>query len=108
MGSALGLTLANAFFVYFEKNWLQNCLSDFEPYYYRQHTDDIFILFTSPHYLEGFRNFLNGGHAKISLTIESEKQKKKKMSGIMKVIDERETQRKTKSKDRKERGRQKL
>ena len=78
MGSPLGLTLANAFFVYFEKNWLQNCLSDFEPYYYRQHTDDIFILFTSPHYLEGFRNFLNGGHAKISLTIESEKLKKKK------------------------------
>ena len=101
MGSPLGLTLANAFFVYFEKNWLQNCLSDFEPYFYRQHTDGIFVLFTSPHYLEVFRNFLNGGHANISLTIESEKQKKK-MSGIMKVIDERETQTKTKNKDRKE------
>ena len=33
---------------------------------------------------------------------------KKKKSEIMKVIDERETQPKTKNKDRKERGRQKL
>ena len=33
MGSPLGLTLANAFLVHFEKNWLQNCPSDFKPHY---------------------------------------------------------------------------
>ena len=46
MGSPLGLTLVNAFLVYFEKNWLQNCLSHFKPYYYQCYVDDIFVLFT--------------------------------------------------------------
>ena len=31
MGSPLGPTLANAFLVLFEKNWRQNCPSDFKP-----------------------------------------------------------------------------
>ena len=35
MGSPLGLTLANAFLVHFEKNWLQNCPCDFKPHYCR-------------------------------------------------------------------------
>ena len=73
MGSPLGPTLANAFFVHFEKNLLQNCPSEFEPYYYWRYTDDIFVLFTSPQHLEAFRNFLNGRHASMSLTIESGK-----------------------------------
>ena len=60
MGSPLGPTLANAFLVYLENNWLQNCPSDFEPHYYRRYIDDIFVLFTSPEHLEGFGNFLNG------------------------------------------------
>ena len=46
MGSPLGPTLANAFLVHFEKNWLQNCLSDHNPHYYRWYVDDIFVLFT--------------------------------------------------------------
>ena len=33
MGWPLGPTLAEAFPVHFEKNWLQNCPSDFKPYY---------------------------------------------------------------------------
>ena len=74
MSSPLGPTLANAFLVHFEKNWLQNCPSDFKPYYYRRYVDDIFVLFTSPQYLEAFQNFLNGRHANISFKIESEKQ----------------------------------
>ena len=45
MGSPLGLTLANAFFIYFRKNWVQNCPTDFKPHYYRRHVDDIFVLF---------------------------------------------------------------
>ena len=35
MGSPVGSTLANAFLVHFEKNWLQHCPSDFKPYYYQ-------------------------------------------------------------------------
>ena len=68
------LKLANVFLVHFEKNWLQDCPSDFKPYYYRRHVNNIFVLFTSPQYLEAFRNFLNGRHANMSFTIESEKQ----------------------------------
>ena len=33
VGSPIGPTLANAFLVYFEKNWLQICPSDFKPHY---------------------------------------------------------------------------
>ena len=55
MGSPLGPTLANAFLVYFEKNWLQNCPSDLKPHYYhRLFVDDIFVLFISPEHLEAF------------------------------------------------------
>ena len=70
-GSPLGPKLANAFLVYFEKNSLQDCLSDFKPHYYRRYVDDIFNLFNSP---EAFRKFLNRRHANMSLTIENGKQ----------------------------------
>ena len=73
MGSPLGLTLANAFLVHFEKNWLQNCPSDLKPCYYRRYVD-IFVLFTSPKHLGAFQNFLNSRQANMSFTIESEKQ----------------------------------
>ena len=74
MDSAFGLTLANTFLVYFEKNWLQNCSSGFKSHYYRRYVDDIFVLFTSLEHLEAFQNFLNGRHANISFRIEDEKQ----------------------------------
>ena len=74
MGSPLGPTLANAFLVHFEKNWLLNYPSHFKPHYYRWDANDIFVLFTSPKHLEAFRNFLNGRHANMSFTIEREKQ----------------------------------
>ena len=48
VGSPLGPTLANTFLVHFEKNWLQNCPSDFKPHDYRQYVNDIFVLFMSP------------------------------------------------------------
>ena len=47
MGSPLGPTLTNAFLVYFEQKWSQNCPSDFKPQYSRWYVDDIFILFNS-------------------------------------------------------------
>ena len=65
--------MANAFLVHFEKNWLQNCPSDFKPHYCWGYVN-IFVLFTSPKHLEAFRNFLNGRHANMSFTIEHEKQ----------------------------------
>ena len=34
---------------------------------------DIFVLFTSPEYLEAFQNFLNGRHANKSFKVENEK-----------------------------------
>ena len=60
--------------LYFEKDWLQNCPSDFKPYYYRRYVDNIFVLLTSPEHLEAFRNFLDGRRADMSFTIENEKQ----------------------------------
>ena len=66
----------DAFLVHVEKNWLQNCSSDFKPHYYRRYVGDIFVLFTSPKYLEAFQNFLNGRHANMSFTIECKKQKR--------------------------------
>ena len=74
MGSSLGLILANTFLVYFEKNWLQNCPSDFKPHSYRRYVDDIFVLFNSPEHLEAFRNFLYGRHTNLSFTTENENQ----------------------------------
>ena len=89
MGSRLGPTLPNAFLLHFEKNWLQNCPSDFKPYYYWRYID-IFVLFTSPQHLEAFQNFLNGRHANISFTIESEKQNRMAFLDV-KIIREDET-----------------
>ena len=34
MGSRLGLTLANAFLVYHEKNWVEHCPLEYRPLYY--------------------------------------------------------------------------
>ena len=74
MGSPLGQTIANAFLVHFEKNWLQNCPSDFESYYYRHYVDDIFVLFTSPQHFEAFQNFVDGQYVNVSFAIERAKQ----------------------------------
>ena len=71
MASPLRPTLVNPFLVYFEKNWLQNCPSDFQPNYYWRYVGDVFVLFK---YLEAFQKFLNGRHAKMSFIIENEKQ----------------------------------
>ena len=46
MGLPLGPTVANTSLAYFEKNWLQNCPSEFKHHYYRRCVDDIFVLLT--------------------------------------------------------------
>ena len=73
-GSPLGPTMANAFLVYFERNWLQNFSSYFKQYYYRRYVDDIFVLFSLLEHLESFLNFLKGLQGSMSFTIEKEKQ----------------------------------
>ena len=60
------------FFVYFEKNWLPVCPSNFKPNYQRRYVDVIFVLFTSPELLEAYRNFLHGRYANMSISIENE------------------------------------
>ena len=69
-GSPLGPTMANAFLVYFERNWLQNFSSYFKQYYYRRYVDDIFVLFSLLEHLESFLNFLKGLQGSMSFTIE--------------------------------------
>ena len=59
MGSPLGLTLANAFLVYHEKNWLEHCPLEYRPLYYRRYFDDIFALFNSAEHLKRFHSYLN-------------------------------------------------
>ena len=88
MGSPLGPTLANAFLVHFEKNWLQNCPSDFKPHYCWGYVN-IFVLFTSPKHLEAFRNFLNGRHANMSFTIEREKQNRMSFLDIAIICEDK-------------------
>ena len=73
MGSPLGPTLANAFLVYHEKNWLEHCPVEYRPSYYRRYVDDIFVLFNSAEHLKRFYSYLNSRHLNISLTIENEK-----------------------------------
>ena len=73
MGFPLGPTLANAFLVYHEKNWLEHCPVEYRPLYYRRYVDDIFVLFNSAENLKRFYSHLNSRHLNISLTIENEK-----------------------------------
>ena len=70
MGSPLGPTLSNVFLCYHEKNWLQNCPSEFKPVIYRRYVDDKFLFFCSKHHIEKFRNYLNRQHKKIKKNLK--------------------------------------
>ena len=76
MGSLLGLSLANAFLSYYEKNWLNNCPQGFESVFYRRYVDNIFILFKSNDHLKYFQDFLNFCHINMSFSMETEKKNK--------------------------------
>ena len=73
MGSPLGPTLANAFPCFYEKKWLEQCLEEFKPVYYRQYVDDIFVLFISQDHLIKFRDYFNKCHPNMNFTFEQEK-----------------------------------
>ena len=72
MGSPLGPTLANAFLCHYEKEWLDNCPSHFEPIVYRRYVDDIFVLFSSKEHLQPFVDCMNKQHRCIKFTSETE------------------------------------
>ena len=71
MGSPLGPTLATAFLCHFEKNWLNECPSQFKPVVYKRYVDDIFVLFKSKEHLKLFVNYMNSKHKNIKFTFET-------------------------------------
>ena len=72
MGSPLGPTLATAFLCHFEKNWLNECPSQFKPVVYKRYVDDIFVLFKSKEHLKLFVNYMNSKHRNIKFIFETE------------------------------------
>lgn len=61
--SPLDLTLANAFLICFERNWLQNCSSGSKPHQYCYYHDfDFFVLFTLVEHLQHFQNIQSQSH----------------------------------------------
>ena len=55
MSSPLGPTLANAFLIYQEKDWLEHCPLEYRPLYYRRYVDNIFVLFNSAEHPKRFQ-----------------------------------------------------
>ena len=72
MGSPLGRTLANAFLCHYQKIWLNECSSQFEPVLYRRYVDHILVLFKSTEHLKLFVNYMNSKHRNIKFTFETE------------------------------------
>ena len=70
MGTPLGATLANGFFVYQKNNRLERCSLKYIPFYYQRYFKVIFAFFNSPEHLKRFQSYLNSCHVNISLTIE--------------------------------------
>ena len=75
MGNPLGPTLANAFLCHLEIKWLDNCLSDFKPIFYRRYVNDTFILFRDPSHIAKFLDYLNSQHNCIKFTFDIEDNK---------------------------------
>ena len=79
MGSPLGPSLANAFLIHHEQNWLDRCPLEYRSLYYRRYVD-IFVLFKSTNHLKRFQSYLNSCHVnvikKMSFTIETEQNNK--------------------------------
>ena len=76
IGSPLGPKLANAFMCHYEKVWLEECPSEFNPTFYRRYVDDIFVTFSSSSHVEPFLRYLNSQHNSISFTCEEESDNK--------------------------------
>ena len=70
MGSPLDPILANIFLSHHEKNWLNKCLIEFKPSFYRRYVDDIFVLFESLESSHSFREYMSSKHQNINFTVE--------------------------------------
>ena len=81
MGLHLGPTSANAFLCHYEKTWLNECPSPFEPTVCRRYVDDFFVRFKSEEHLKLFVNYMNSKHKNIKFTFENED------SSISSVLD---------------------
>ena len=75
MGSALETFPANAFFSYYEKNWLNNC-PRLKLVFDRLYLDDIFILFKSNDHLKCFQYLLNSCHINMPFFMEIDNRNK--------------------------------
>ena len=73
MDSPLGLTIANAFLCFYEKNWLEQCSDKFKPVYFKRYIDEIFVLFMSRDHLIKFRDYLNKCHPNMKFSFEEGK-----------------------------------
>ena len=76
MGSPLGPTLGNLFFVNYESKWLKECSVQFAPKYYPRYVDNIFLLFNAKDHVKKFLRYGNSRHANIKFTCEEENDNK--------------------------------
>ena len=76
MGSPLGPTLGNLFFVNYESKWLKECSVQFAPKYYPRYVDNIFLLFNAKDHVKKFLRYGNSRHPNIKFTCEEENDNK--------------------------------
>ena len=72
MGSPLSATLANIFLCHHERKWINECLVDFKPTYYKTYVDDTFAIFENQDQANKFLDYMNKQLQKIKFTIETE------------------------------------
>ena len=72
MGLPLSPVFASIFMGFHEKMWLNDCPSDFKPFFYRRYVDDTFLIFKHKSHAQLFFDYLNNKHANIKFTMETE------------------------------------
>ena len=70
MGSLLGPILANIFLSHHEENWLNKCLIESKPNFYRRYVGDIFVLFESFESAYSFREYMSSKHQNINQDVK--------------------------------------
>ena len=68
IGSPLGPTMANVFLSFNELKWLEQCPSEFRPFFYRKYVDNN-VIFVSAEHLSKFDAYLNICHPNMSFLI---------------------------------------
>jgi len=75
MGSSLSPVIANIFLSHFEKRFLDTCLLEFKPSFYRRYLDDTFLIFSNVDQAKTFFDYFNSKHQNIKFTFEGEENK---------------------------------